>query len=217
MTPPVTFTIGSDVSCSDGEAGELRRVVLDPVARAITHLAVEPKHRRGTGRLVPVELVDSTDEQIRLRCTKAQFDALEEADETRLLPMTSGVWGYSSGELLALPYYGLGLEGAVMGGGGLSTKPVATVEDRVPLGDVEVRRGEPVHATDGEIGRVQGIVIDPRDHHVTHVLLDEGHLWGKKRVAIPITAVADVTEGVRLKLTRDDVRDLPEIDVVDPK
>ena len=138
-------------------------------------------------------------------------------DETRLLPMTSGVWGYSSGELLALPYYGLGLEGAVMGGGGLSTKPVATVEDRVPLGDVEVRRGEPVHATDGEIGRVQGIVIDPRDHHVTHVLLDEGHLWGKKRVAIPITAVADVTEGVRLKLTRDDVRDLPEIDVVDPK
>lgn len=217
MTPPVTFTIGSDVSCSDGEAGELRRVVLDPVARAITHLAVEPKHRRGTGRLVPVELVDSTDEQIRLRCTKAQFDALEEADETRLLPMTSGVWGYSSGELLALPYYGLGLEGAVMGGGGLSTKPVATVEDRVPLGEVEVRRGEPVHATDGEIGRVQGLVIDPNDHHVTHVLLDQGHLWGKKRVAIPITAVADVTEGVRLKLTKDDVRDLPEIDVVDPQ
>lgn len=217
MKPPVTFTIGSDVSCSDGEAGELRRVVLDPVARVITHLAVEPKHRRGTGRLVPVELVDSTDEQIRLRCTKAQFDALEEADETRLLPMTSGVWGYSSGELLALPYYGLGLEGAVMGGGGLSTKPVATVEDRVPLGEVEVRRGEPVHATDGEIGRVQGLVIDPHDHHVTHVLLDQGHLWGKKRVAIPITAVADVTEGVRLKLTKDDVRDLPEIDVVDPQ
>jgi sporulation protein YlmC with PRC-barrel domain len=216
MTPPVTFTIGSDVSCRDGEAGELRRVVLDPVARAITHLAVEPKHRRGTGRLVPVELVDSTDEQIRLRCTRAQFDALEEADETRLLPMTSGVWGYGSGELLALPYYGLGLEGAVMGGGGLGTQPLVTVEDRVPLGEVEVRRGEPVHATDGEIGRVQGLVIDPRDHHVTHVLLDEGHLWGKKRVAIPITGVADVTEGVRLKLSKDDVRDLSEIDMVDP-
>jgi hypothetical protein len=26
--------------------------------------------------------------------------------------------------------------------------------------------------------------------HVTHVLLQEGHLWGRKEVAIPITAVA---------------------------
>jgi hypothetical protein len=118
--------------------------------------------------------------------------------------------------MLAFPYYGLGMEGAVMGGG-LGTRPLMTTEDRVPLGEVEVRRGEPVHATDGDIGRVQGLVIDRRDHHVTHVQLDEDHLWGKKRVAVPIAAVADVSEGVRLKLSKDDVRDLPDIDVVDPQ
>ena len=65
--------------------------------------------------------------------------------------------------------------------------PQATTEDRVPEGEVEVRRGEHVHATDGEIGRVHGFVIDPTDHQLTHVLLDEGHLWGKKTVAIPIS------------------------------
>jgi hypothetical protein len=108
------------------------------------------------------------------------------------------------------------MEGAMMGGG-LGTRPLLATEDRVPLGEVEVRRGDPVHATDGDIGRGQGLVIDARDHHVTHVLLDEGHLWGKKRVAVPIAAVADVSEGVRLKLSKDDVRDLPEIDVVDPQ
>ena len=68
-------------------------------------------------------------------------------------------------------------------------RPVVVTTDRVPLGEVEVRRGEHVSATDGEIGRVRGLVIDPGDHCVTHVLLDEGHLWGQKRVAIPITAV----------------------------
>src|ERR1700722_14524933 len=41
------------------------------------------------------------------------------------------------------------------------------------------------------------------------ILLDEGHLWGKRRVAIPISAVADFSDGVRLSLARDEVRDLP--------
>ena len=45
--------------------------------------------------------------------------------------------------------------------------------------------------------------------HVTHILLDEGHLWGKRQVAIPIGAVADFSDGVRLSLTKDEVRDLP--------
>ena len=79
-------------------------------------------------------------------------------------------------------------------------------------------RGDPVVAKDGPIGRVQGLVIDPADHHVTHVLLDEGHLWGAKRVAIPIGAVAEVNDadGVCVSLTKDEVRDLPPVDLEEP-
>jgi hypothetical protein len=36
---------------------------------------------------------------------------------------------------------------------------------------VEIRRGDHVQATDGHIGRVQGLVIDRRSGHVTLVLL----------------------------------------------
>jgi hypothetical protein len=61
------------------------------------------------------------------------------------------------------------------------------------------------------------LVVDPSDRHVTHVLLDEGHLWGEKRVAIPISAVAGVSDGVRLNLTRDEVRDLPPVDLGHPE
>jgi sporulation protein YlmC with PRC-barrel domain len=221
MTESTQFTIGSDVACSDGACGELMRVVVDPVLRALTHLVVEARHRQGNGRLVPIDLVDSAAGEIRLRCTTAEFNALEDAEETRFLPGAAGEWGYQQQQILSLPYYGLGIGagmGLGIGGipmGGMDIGPGPVIADRVPAGEVEVRRGDPVHATDGTIGKVQGLVIDPADHHVTHVLLDEGHLWGKKRVAIPISAVKDVADGVRLSCTKDQVRDLPPVELAE--
>jgi hypothetical protein len=168
------------------------------------------------GRLVPIDLVDATAEEIRLRCRAAEFDVLEEAEERHFLPEAGEEMGYGAGQALAWPYYGLGggMGGMGMGGMGMANTPQVIIDDRVPAGEVEVRRGEHVHAADGNIGRVQGLVIDPKDHHVTHVLLEEGHLWGKKEIVIPIGAVKDVaTDGVRLNLTRDEVRDLPPVDL----
>ncbi len=75
---------------------------------------------------------------------------------------------------------------------------------------------ERVHATDGEIGQVEGLVIDPRNRHVTHVLLQEGHLWGRKEVAIPISAVTGVEDGIRLSITKHEVQDLPPVDIDHP-
>lgn len=213
MSDNTEFTIGSEVSCSDGVCGELGRVVVDPVAKALTHLVVEPKHASGVGRLVPVDLVDSAGQEIRLRCSSAEFDALEHAEETQFLPGASGQWGYGQGQIMSWPYYGLGM-GGIGGGMGLGNMNAGPqVIDRVPVGEVEVRRGEHVHATDGEIGRVQGLVVDPADHHVTHVLLDEGHLWGRKEVAIPIGAVTGVDDGVRVSLSKGEVADLPPVEL----
>ena len=211
------FIIGSSVSCTDGACGELRRVVVDPVARVLTHLVVEAKHREGLGRLVPIDLVSSSSTEIHLRCTMAQFDALDHAEETRFLPGASGQWGYAQDQMLSQPYYGLatgGPGGEAGGAGGLGMGgPQPITSDRVPPGEVEVRRGEHVHATDGPIGRVKGLVIDPRDDRVTHVLLDEGHLWGKKQIAIPMSAVTGVEGGVQLDLAKDEVRDLPAVEL----
>lgn len=218
MSETTEFIIGSEVSCSDGACGELRRVIVDPIARTLTHLVVEPRHRRGTGHLVPIALAASTAKAIRLRCTTAEFEALTDAEETQFLPGASGQWGYGQQQMLSWPYYGLGMRALGAGAGmGMAAGPEAITYDRVPVGEVQVRRGEHVHATDGAIGRVQGLVIDPSDHHVTHVLLDQGHLWGHKRVAIPISAVAGVDDGVRLHLTKDEVRDLPPVDLEHPE
>ena len=222
MSGPTDFTIGSEVSCIDGACGELRRVVIDPVARALTHLVIEPKHGRQKGHLVPINIAASTTGGIRLACTTAEFEKFDEAEETQFIPGGDAQFGYAQEHMVSWPYYGVGMgsygleslsRGTGMGGStGVPSGQVIT-NDRVPVGEVEVRRGEHVFATDGAIGQVRGLVVHPGDHCVTHVLLDEGHLWGQKRVAIPIGAVKDVEDGVRLNLTKDEVRDLPAVEV----
>jgi sporulation protein YlmC with PRC-barrel domain len=217
MTEMTQFTIGAAARCTDGVCGKVSRAVIDPVARKVTHLVVEPQHRRRLGRLVPVDIVDATTGAIRLRCTIAEFTKLESAEETQFMPGTSGYAAYHPEQVLSWPYYGLGGGPGAAGSTGLPANAPQTVTyDRVPLGEVTVRRGEHVHAADGEIGRVQGLVIDPHDHHVTHVLLQEGHLRGRKEVAIPIGAVTGVDDGIRLDITKRDVRALPPVDIAGP-
>ena len=54
-------------------------------------------------------------------------------------------------------------------------------------------------------------MVDPADNKVTHVLLQEGHMWGRKEVAIPVSAVASVDAGIRLNITKQQVEDLPPL------
>lgn len=215
MDQTTAVTIGAEASCTDGICGEVTRVVVDPVAREVTHIAVEPKGRQGLARLVPLDLVEVSDGEIRLRCTLAQFEQLDPAEETQFVPGTRGYAAYGPEQVLAWPYASLAGDPSVTGEAASGVSETVTF-DTVPLGEVEVRRGEPVHATDGHIGHVEGLVINPGNHHVTHVLLKEGHLWGRKQVAIPISAVASVEDGIRLSIAKADVAGLPAVDIDHP-
>ena len=109
-----TFTIGSAAACSDGPCGTLSRVVVDPVARELTHLVVEPEHRSGLGRLVPLGLVEAGGGEVRLRCTRKEFDELPAAEETDFLPGGSGYEDYEAHEAYYWPYYGIDVVGEPM-------------------------------------------------------------------------------------------------------
>ncbi|HEV8066022.1 MAG TPA: PRC-barrel domain-containing protein [Acidimicrobiales bacterium] len=212
MTTPTVFTIGTTVTCSDGAAGHLRRVILDPVARAITHIVVEPPHGK-MGHLVAVDLIESVDGNIQLRCSLAEFAEFEPAEETRFLLGSTVHPGYRPEQVLVWPFFGTTVgAGLALGGDG---RDQTITYERVPMGEVSIRRGEHMRAKDGDLGKVKGLVVDPADHHVTHVLLEEGHLW-KKHVAIPIAQVTHVTNVVEVDLTKEDLRELPDIGIDDP-
>jgi hypothetical protein len=179
----------------------------------MTHLAVEPAGRQGLARLVPVDLATPAPGGIRLNCTLEEFERLDSAEETQFVPGTKGFEVYGPDQVLSWPYYQLGdtVMDPELKGGASETVTV----DTVPLGEVPIRRGEHVHAVDGAIGQVEGLVIDASSHQVTHVLLQEGHLWGRKQVAIPIGSVASVDDedGIKLSISRQQVQDLPPVDV----
>src|SRR5262249_17299771 len=179
MDQTTPITIGAEASCTDGTCGEVRRVVVDPVARAVTHLAVEPTGRQGLSRLVALDLVDTSGGEIRLRCTLAEFEHLDPAEETQFVPGTRGYEQYGPEQVLAWPYASLGGDPSVAGDMVSGTSETVTF-DTVPLGEVEVRRGEPVHATDGHIGHVEGLVIDPGNHPRHTRVAQRGQPGGRK-------------------------------------
>src|ERR1700722_20040384 len=100
MVESAVFTIGVEATCTDGVCGRVSQVVVDPLAETVTHLVVEPDHREGLGRLVPVELADAHADGIRLRCTLAQFEELERAERTWFLPGVDGYPGYDAEQTL---------------------------------------------------------------------------------------------------------------------
>ena len=225
------YIVGSEATGPDGVCGDLRRIIVDPAAATITHLVVEPRHHSDEERLVPIALVACAGNTIQLRCTASEFRGLKDAEDTHFLAGAAADGSYTDEQKRSIPAYsglaggggmaGLGPAPATggMGLGGLSAmgrgpaRQAIVTDHGVPAGEIQLCSGQLVHATDGAIGRVCGLAVDPSDHHVTHVLLDEGHLWGKKRVAIPFSAVISVDEGVQLDLAKEQVRDLPAIDV----
>ena len=219
MAQTMTFRIGADASCTDGACGQVSRIIVNPVTREVTHLAVDPKHQDGPGRLVPVDLVDATMGQIRLRCSLAEFQTLRPAQEAESVPDLDPTvhgqpdnapnkmnWAIVDGSVIMQP-----------GARGEPEAPQQVAVDCVPEGEVEVHRELTVCATDDDIGQVQGLVVERGGHHVTHVLLREGHMWGRKEVAIPIGSVTKIgTLLIHLSLTKHQVKDLPPVNMDHP-
>ena len=194
MAQIMPFRIGADASCTGGACGQVSRIIVNPAAREVTHLAVDPKHRHGPGRLVPVDLVDATTGQIRLRCTLAEFQTLRPAQETESVPDLDPTghghpdnapdkvnWAIVDGAVIMQPSRPGGPEA-----------PQQVTVDYIPSGGVDIHRELTVRATDGDMGQVQGLVVEPGGHQVTHVLLQKGHMRGHKEVAIPIGAVTKI-------------------------
>ena len=130
MTP---VTIGAKVSCTDGDCGVVSRVVVDPVARTVTHLAVEPKHGKGSGGWCAgsVRYVGRRN-QAPVHPGGVRAARLRRGDE--FVPGSGGYAEYGPEQVLSWPYYGLG--GAV----GVQGEMVAPISETVTYDTVPLAR-----------------------------------------------------------------------------
>jgi sporulation protein YlmC with PRC-barrel domain len=209
----VRLELGRRVRSSDDVVvGELADVIIDPVKRRLTHLVVKPHHGHGESRLVSIEAAEADDTagEIVLSCSEAEVRGLPNVEEFAFLrlgdaPVAEPDWEIGVTDVLAYPYYdssGLVEYGAFV-------EEVGAVYDRIPKGEVEIRRASSVLSADGNyVGDVDGFLVD--DDCITHLVLERGHLWGRREVTVPIGAVTTVeSDSVTVGLSTDEIGALP--------
>jgi sporulation protein YlmC with PRC-barrel domain len=87
--------------------------------------------------------------------------------------------------------------------------------ENVPDDSLVVHPGARVEATDGPVGQVDELIVDPKTQQITHIVVRKGpivgqHVLGPMQVVIPIAQV-DFAGGntVYLKLAKKEIEALP--------
>jgi sporulation protein YlmC with PRC-barrel domain len=198
--------LNAQVECTDSVCGRSVFVLLDPILANITHLVIRetPSSRE---YIVPIKFVSKTIAgTIQLRCSKAEFEKVEPFIKTIFIEENVPERYYSydgnmygRGSYFFIPYVITGMK-----------MQVPVKKQQVPPGELAVRRGTRVEAADGFIGHVDEFVVNPRNGHITDLVLREGHLWGQKEVIIPVSVLKDVRQDtVFLKLAKRQVEAFP--------
>jgi sporulation protein YlmC with PRC-barrel domain len=210
------FRVGADVACSDGPAGKLRQLVVDPAADSVTHLVVESQEHFGIPVLVPRDKVATADEDhVTLTCTQAELHLMDPFEEvmTPGAQIQPGIVGVASPSLFPAPGLGLTPMEGPAGPVSASAPMMPMIEEVVPQGEVVIGRDSAVQARDGDVGRVDDLVTDPGTGRLTHLVVRSGHLWAKHTFRLPASAVASVKEDtVHLRLTQAEVEAIANSD-----
>lgn len=190
-------------------------VVIDPLTRTVSHLVVQPEHRSGLARLIPIADLEADEKKGCLRCS-AELDTYPLVEDRQFVRMSTPIaveddWAVGIEHVSALPYYSadFGEFESLTNYGDEEDPEVGITFHRIPKGEVELRRSsEVVSADEKALGRLDGFVV--ADDHITHVVLERGHLWGRHEVAIPVSAVQSFSnDEVLLSLSKAEVETLP--------
>jgi sporulation protein YlmC with PRC-barrel domain len=170
----------------------------------VTHVVVQDKKLPAYAtRMVSIDKVASaTHNQITLSCTLDEVARMDPFIITRFIQESGSGQAYGSGEAYTSQY--------VLN----DTAYDSVKEEQIPQGELSVYSGMHVQASDGKVGKLDELVLDPKSGDITHLQMREGHLWGKKDVAIPVSAVDFVDEDtIYLKLDKKAVKALPAVPV----
>ncbi|HSR31232.1 MAG TPA: PRC-barrel domain-containing protein [Anaerolineae bacterium] len=192
-----------EVHCTDGRCGRSTHIILNPATEQITHIVVREKQQSRIERLVPVVLLRQTAaEVILLDCTLEEFSTLAPFHQTEFVYGDLPHHATDPSLTLLWPY----------------VVPAKRIVDKsirsIPPGELVIRRGARVRATDGRVGRVDEFLVDPETGNITHLCLRKDHIWGDKVVYIPVSEIGEIEEKVvRLKADKESIASLPTFPV----
>jgi uncharacterized membrane protein len=200
------ISVNAQVECVDGPCGQVITMIVDRQTRKVTHLVIEDKTLRYAPyqRMVPIDqLAEATRDLVRLRCTRDDVTEMEPFIETHYIKKTEQSYSVYQG-----------------GGGAPSDASEVGVsystfdEEKIPEGAVAIKPGTAVAATDGHVGVVGELLIDPESGAVTHFGLQTGGSKSKAEISMPLAAIDHVAgDTIYLKLNKHAIAQLPAIPI----
>ena len=190
--------LNAHVECLDGRIGRLENIILNPKTEKVTYLVVRGNDLQNTERLVPERLVkEASHDTVFLSISKEKFEGMKNFIQEEYIP--SNITLYM----------------AEQAGWDMGTPASVFVEhEAVPAGGLIVHKGAKVFATDGHAGRVDDFLVEKKTGSITHLILLEGHLWGKKDISVPVNLIDRYEDGnIYLKIDKSGVEALPVIDM----
>jgi sporulation protein YlmC with PRC-barrel domain len=200
---PMEVPLNVEVHCTDGRCGRSTHIILNPATEQMTHIVVREKQPSRIERLVPAVLIGRTAaEVIVLDCTLEEFSALEPFNQTEFVYGDLPHHATDPSLTLLWPYV-------------VPAKRVVGDKIRpIPPGELAVRRGARVEASDGRVGRVDEFLIDPHGGGITHLCLRETRLRGDRVTCIPVSDIDEIREKVvYLKADKKTIASLPSVSV----
>jgi len=193
--------VGVEVICGTQVCGRSRYLVINPVNDQVTHLVVAKKAFPHTEYLVPVDwILESTATSTRLRCSPTELAGMDRFMQTDYInpdEVETSV-PYEESSVLLWPY------------GAYRSEQMPHKHAHIPAGEVVIRRNSRVKATDGSIGKVDELLVNPVNDCISHLIMREGHLWGTKDVTIPVSEIEKIDDDVvYLKLDKQAIAALP--------
>ena len=197
--------VNGEAHCKDGRSGTVKAVIINPINRKLTYVVIQYK---GVEYLVPRKMVTATTpDLIVLDCLREKLRKQELFVKRQFLNV----------DTLELPiegdYY---LEPFVdIDQNDISySSTLVFDQENVPYGELVMKRGSDVMAADGKIGSIDEFVVNRESGSITHIVLRDGHLWGKRDITVPLTEVAKIEGGtVTLKMNKKSVESLPKVRV----
>lgn len=205
----MNIPLNVDVQCTDGEGGQVVAAILDPVRLTMSQIVVDIKGHGGKEHLVPLDYVTgSTPKSISLRCTREKLSHCDPF--LQMIRVEDMGIGMANAQGLAYAEFqsGISTTDFEMVGGG----PGYVETEAIPDNEISTRHGIPVQATDHKVGQLDEYVVDSESGRITHIILKEGHLFGRKEVAVAADQIDRISEiEIFLKLSKDEVEQLPSL------
>jgi osmotically-inducible protein OsmY len=188
--PAPALTIGAPIAARDGRYGTLKKVVIDPHARRVTHLVVGSGWLATEQRVVPIERVERVDaDGIHLNASAAELN-LEPVFREEAFITPDPDWE----PLQAHPLADTLFWGGVYPGVPVPIVPAVAHRTHagVPEDAIMLQRGADVLCDDALVGTLDHLLIDPQSGQMTHFVVEE--LRTGRRVIVPQEWVRELHE-----------------------